>query len=283
MKKPVGLSPSSVGLWEQCPRKFYEEKMMGRSGGTGEAALLGTFVHLVLENLMQLLPEERVIETARKVARDSWEQFSVTREWVTWVAETGFADDQAFRRRGWASVCGYFQMEKPSDVEVVATERFISATIEGVPVRGIVDRLDRDVFGNIIIVDYKTGKVPSPWFRAPKLRQLNIYAALVEEVDGVRPGEGRLLFTSFSEFVATDVTPESVWSAVEVLKRVWHEIDVAMEDAEFVPRVGPLCGWCPFVGDCPEGLAEVTTRRAAGKLKKTAPAWELAAGVEKEI
>lgn len=249
---------------------------MGRSGGTGEAALLGTFVHLVLENLMQLPTEERLIETARKVARSSWTEFSATSEWIGWVAETGFDDEQTFRRRGWASVCGYFQMENPCDVEVVATERFISATIEGVPVRGIVDRLDRDVFGNIIIVDYKTGKVPSPWFRGPKMQQLNIYAALVEEVDGVRPDEGRLLFTSFSETVATDVTAESVWSAVEVLKNTWTDIHHAIEDDLFPAKVGPLCGWCPFVGDCAEGLAEVKSRRSAGKLKKTAPAWELA-------
>jgi putative RecB family exonuclease len=278
MSKLAGLSPSSVQLWEQCPRKFCEEKMKGRSGGTSEAALLGTFVHLVLEHLMQLPPEGRIIETARKVARSSWTEFAASQEWTGWVAETGFADEQAFRRRGWASVCGYFQMEKPSDVEVVATERFISATIEGVPVRGIVDRLDRDVFGNVVIVDYKTGKVPSPWFRAPKMQQLNIYAALVEEVDGVRPDEGRLLFTSFSETVATDVTAESVWSAVEVLKNAWAAIDRAMNDDLFPAKVGPLCGWCPFVGDCSEGLAEVKSRRSAGKLKKTAPAWELAAG-----
>jgi putative RecB family exonuclease len=252
--------------------------MKGRSGGTGEAALLGTFVHLTLEHLMQLPAEERVIETARKVARSSWAEFAATKEWTGWVAETGFADEQAFRRRGWASVCGYFQMENPQQVEVVATERFISATIEGVPVRGIVDRLDRDVFGNIVIVDYKTGKVPSPWFRGPKMQQLNIYAALVEEVDGVRPDEGRLLFTSFSETVATDVTPESVWSAVEVLKNTWADIHRAIEDDLFPAKVGPLCGWCPFVGGCPEGLAEMKVRRAAGKLKKTAPAWELAAG-----
>lgn len=277
MNKLAGLSPSSVQLWEQCPRKFCEEKMMGRSGGTGEAALLGTFVHLVLEHLMQLPTEERNVETARMIARSSWEEFAASREWIDWVAETGFVAEQAFRRRGWASVVGYFQMENPATVEVVATERFVSATLEGVPVRGIVDRVDRDVFGGIVIVDYKTGKVPSPWFREPKMRQLNIYAALIEEVDGTRPDEGRLLFTSFSETVATSVTAESVWSAVETLKNAWGSIDRALNDNSFPAKTGPLCGWCPFVGECPAGLAEVKARRAAGKLKKTAPAWELAA------
>lgn len=276
MNKLQGLSPSSVQLWVQCPRKFYEEKMMGRSGGTGEAALLGTFVHLVLENLMQFEMEDRVVEVARKVARSSWDEFAASKEWLEWVAETGFTAEQAFRRQGWASVIGYFQMEKPSEIDVIATERFISATIEGVPVRGIVDRLDRDVFGGVVIVDYKTGKVPSPWFRAPKLQQLNIYAALVEEVDGTRPDEGRLLFTSFSETIATDVTAESIWSAVDVLKNAWADIDRALNDDLFPTKPGPLCGWCPFVGECDEGLAEVKTRRSAGKLKVTAPAWELA-------
>jgi len=251
--------------------------MMGRSGGTGEAALLGTFVHLTLENLMQYPMEDRVIEIARKVARDSWAEFSSSTEWVNWVAETSFVEDKAFRRRAWSSVVGYFQMENPEQVEVIATERFISATLEGVPVRGIVDRLDRSRLGGIVIVDYKTGKVPSPWFVGSKLQQLNIYAALVEEVDGKRPDEGRLLFTSFSETIATDVTAESVWSAVDTLKGVWASIERALEDDSFPPSVGPLCGWCPFVGECAEGLAEVKQRRSAGKLKKTAPAWELAA------
>jgi putative RecB family exonuclease len=275
--KPSGLSPSSIDLWLQCPRKFREEKVRGRSGGTGEAALLGTFVHLILEHLMKLPSGERSLGAARELALSCWSEFSSSSEWVGWAADAE-VDVTSFRRRAWASVCGYFEIENPDGVEVLDTERFLNATVAGVPLRGIVDRIDQDIFDDVVIVDYKTGKVPAPWFRAAKFRQLNLYAALYEALTGVRPGEGRLLFTSFGEVIGTTVTPESVDEAVEVASTAWSEIAVSFESGRWEARPGPLCGWCPFVGECAEGLDEVRERRAAGKLKRSAPAWELAAG-----
>ena len=278
MNKLEGLSPSSVELWEQCPKKFYEQKMMGRSGGTSESALMGTFVHLVLEKLMQLPAKERTIDRTRLIATQSWEEFTGSQEWTSWVEETGFNDTRGFKEKSWHSINGYHGMENPKEVEVVATERFMSATIEGVPVRGIIDRLDSDVLGGTVVVDYKTGKVSSPAFQAPKIRQLNIYAALVEEVDGKRPDEARLLFTTFSWMVDTKVTAKSVNSAVETLSRVWSEIDRALQDDAFEAKAGALCGWCPFVAECPEGATEVQIRMKAGRLKPSAPAWDLIGG-----
>ena len=270
----TGLSPSSLDLWRQCPRKFYEEKVQGRSGGTGEAALMGTLVHLALERFMQRPSEERTVREAREEFRLAWAEFSTDREWQGWVRETGFGDVDAFRRRAWASVCGYFQIEDPRQIEVLATERFISTEVNGVPVRGIVDRLERDVFGDVVVADYKTGKVPAPWFRESKNRQLVMYAAMIEQVDGERPAEGRLLFTSFGEALSVDVTPEAVWQVGEVLEEAWSGIQTAVDGGVWPEEPGPLCGWCPFVGECEAGLAEVRSRAAAGKLKRTAPAWE---------
>lgn len=274
----TGLSPSSLDLWRQCPRKFREEKIAGRSGGTGEAALMGTLVHLALERLMQREPGERSIAEARDEARQAWAEFSASDEWQGWVAATGFADELGFRRRAWASICGYYEIEDPARVEVLATERFISTHLEGVPVRGIVDRLERDVFGDIVVSDYKTGKVPAPWFRESKHRQLNLYAAMIEQVDGERPSEGRLLFTTYGEALGVDITSETVYGAVEAVSEAWQGVGEAQASGLWEAKPGPLCGWCPFVGECDAGLAEVRERRAAGKLKRSAPAWELAAG-----
>jgi len=272
----TGLSPSSIDLWRQCPRKFHAEKFEGRAGGTSEAAVLGTFVHLVLEHLMGLEPAERTVRSARRLTLEAWPEFESGSDWAE-LSSLEAVDVTEFRRRAWSSVCGLFQIEAPADVEVLATERFLDATVGGVPLRGIVDRVDRDVFGDVVVTDYKTGKVPAPWFRESKFRQLNLYAALLEEVDGERPAEGRLLFTSFGESIGTTVTAESVASAVEVASDAWREIGEAESGGVWPANPGPLCGWCPFVGECDEGLAEVRGRRAAGKLKRTAPAWELAA------
>lgn len=279
-----GLSPSSLELWLQCPRKFHAEKYEGRSGGTGRPAVLGTFVHLVLERLMGLEPDRRTVKAARELTLSAWPEFVAGDDWSQWAAQEGDGFDVdlvEFRRDAWSSVCGLFQIEDPAAVDVVATERFVESTVDGVPLRGIVDRLEReDVFGDLVVTDYKTGKVPAPWFRAAKFRQLNLYAALVESDQGERPAEGRLLFTTYGEVVGTSITAESVAEAVEVASAAWSSLRDAESSDEWPAQPGPLCGWCPFVAECEAGLAEVRERRAAGKLKRTAPAWELAGGVE---
>ena len=274
--KITGLSPSSIDLWLQCPRKFHAEKYEGRSGGTGEAAVMGTLVHLILERFMGLPPGERTIKAARELTLAAWPEFVDSDDWAALVATGAPPEQTGFRRRVWASVCGYFQIENPQQVEVLATERFLSVEVGGVPIRGIVDRLERDVFDDVVVSDYKTGKVPAPWFRAGKYRQLNLYAAMIEQLDGVRPVQGRLLFTSFGEVIATTIDAESVAAAVEVAAGVWDDVAASEQSGEWTPKPGALCGWCPFVAECPEGLAEIRDRRAAGKLKATAPAWELA-------
>lgn len=273
----TGLSPSSIDCWEQCPRKWYEEKINSRSGGTGEPALMGSFVHLILEHLMQLPASQRSTATARSIAASAWTEFSTSDEWSQWVTETGFADETGFKRRAWASVCGYFQIENPATITVLSTEQFLQTEVGGVPVRGIVDRLDRNRSG-LVVADYKTGKVPSPWFRKTKDRQINLYAAMIEAVQGTRPVLGRLIFTTHAEAVDVRINDRSINEAVTSAATAWADIHTAADTGVWEEKGGPLCGWCPFVAECATGLAEIRDRYSKGKLKPTAPAWELAVG-----
>jgi len=275
-RKPSGLSPSSIELWLQCPRRFEKEKIEGRDGGTNMDAFVGTFVHRILELLMQHPAGGRTVEAARESARTAWAELASDRSAHALGVLEGAAATE-FRRRSWQSVRGYFTIENPDRVTVISTEQFIETVVGEVPVRGIIDRLDRDVFDDLVVTDYKSGKVTARPFRGPKLRQLNLYAAMVEQVTGERPSEGRLLFTTFGETIDTIITEESVGEAVEVAQSVWTALDEAMKADSFEPRPGPLCGWCTFVGECPEGLVEIRERRSAGKLKRSAPAFELAA------
>lgn len=277
---PTGLSPSSIELWQQCPARFEQEKVLGRGSPGGVDASIGTLVHAVLEDLMELEPGARTIDRARELLRDRWPGWVGEDRWTELAIEPGSDDERSFKRRAWAGVRGYFEIENPQRVEVLARERYLSAEVDGVPLRGIVDRLDRDVFDDVVVADYKTGKVPIPAYRGPKFRQLNLYAALVEAVDGVRPGEGRLLFTTFGRVISTRIDRESVGTALDTAAEAWQELHAAERAGAYPAQVGPLCGWCPFVGECPEGLAEVRERRAAGRLKSSAPAWELAGKVD---
>lgn len=275
-RKPSALSPSSIDLWEQCPRRYEQEKVLRRESLPGIDAVVGTFVHRVLELLMQGKPGERTIDLARRAAKQAWAELQMNNEYRALGIELDSAEALEFRRRAWQSIRGYFEMENPNKVEVVATEQYVEVTIAGVPMRGIIDRLDRDVFDDLVVTDYKSGKVPYKTYQGPKMRQLNLYAAMVGEKVGERPTDGRLLFTTFGKELTTRFTEDSIDEALQVAFAVWESLDRAMESGEFEPKPGPLCGWCPFVTECPEGLDEIRERRAAGKLKKSAPAYDLA-------
>jgi putative RecB family exonuclease len=272
-----GLSPSSIDLWHQCPRKFHAEKYEGHTGGTSEAALLGTYIHLILEHLMEQPAHLRTAATARHITTEAWRTFSTSPDWTTWTTDTHGTDPQAFRRQAWTSVCTYLETEDVTAIDVLATERFLRGTLNGVPVRGIVDRLDRSPDGTITVSDYKSGKVPAPQFRGSKLRQLNLYAALVHHNDGQQPTHGRLLFTTYGKIITTAITDDTIADATHTAQRVWNDVGEAEATGEWPTHVGPLCGWCPFVADCPTGLAHVRERHAEGKLKRSAPAYTIVA------
>jgi len=272
-RMPSGLSPSSIDLYHQCPRKFEWEKVDGNYGGTGEAAVKGTFVHRVLELLMQHDPDDRTPDMARLHMGEAFNEMLVNDEFRS----LSLPDDEVrdFRRDAWTSVRRYFEMEDPRSINVVSTEEYVEAEVEGVPLRGIIDRLEYDMLDDLVVTDYKNGKVPLPRYRAPKMRQLNLYAALVEASRGERPVAGRLVFTAFGEVIDTNFTDESVGAAVEDAMGVWAAAHDDYRDGEFAPNPGPLCGWCPVVAECAEGKKDILKRAKGGRLGDHAPAWDI--------
>ena len=277
---PSGLSPSSTELWHQCPLRFEKEKIEKRSTGSGIEAVTGTYVHRGLEILLALPPEKRTQGAAYAAIRGAWPE---TEEGADFKS-LNLSDEHTMdmRRGAMASMRSYFMVENPADVNVVATERKLDAEIGGVPFRGIIDRLDRDHFGDYVVTDYKNGKVPIPRFQGPKLRQLNFYGALVEAVDGILPVEGRLVFTAHAKEICTTITRRTVDEAIQVAVDTWDDVNRSFASGKFAPKTGPLCGWCPFASECPEGMEDLRERRANKKLKKTAPNYDLAAPLEEE-
>jgi putative RecB family exonuclease len=191
----AALSPSSMATWRQCPRRFFYEKILRLETDTGEPAVCGSFVHLVLERLLQCPPEERTPERARALAAEVWPGFIADPESRFVELDLDAEQSKAFKRRAWAGVTGYFRIEDPRAVEVVCCEEAVSAELDGAPVYGIIDRVDRGPDG-LVVTDYKSGKAPV-WDdeREEKLGQLRTYAALLE-ANGKRVSDLRLLFVS---------------------------------------------------------------------------------------
>lgn len=271
---PPYLSPSSASTFRSCARRWKFRYIDRLPDPAGEAAIAGTFAHRVLELLMERPGVERTTDAARTIAREVWPE---TAEHADFLA-LGLDDTEQrrFRWLAWTAIEGLWKLENPADIEVVANEQKIDTTIGGVPFRGIVDRLEREVAESgagpsLVVSDYKSGRAPSPRFQAGRLEQVLLYAAAIEASSGERPKAARLLYLG-QRIISTDVTDELIDSAVSSLGETWDGVHVAIDTGEYEASPGPLCGWCPYAAECPEGLEELTSRQSSGRIRSSAPA-----------
>lgn len=270
---PKHLSPSSASAFDGCPRRWKFKYVDRLPEPSGEAAVVGTFAHTVLEDLYELEPAERTKDQAKRLARDLWPEQETDADYQ--ALELSDEDSRAFRWRAWLAIAGLWDLEDPETIEVVATEQKVQASLDGVPFLGIIDRLEREG-GNLIVSDYKSGKVPSPRWRDDKIQQVMLYAAAVTQSEEEQPERARLLYLG-QETLDFAVTDRRIEDASGQLAQTWSSIGSACESEEFEAKPGVLCGWCPFAVDCPEGFSELTRRNEIGKLPAHAPAAALLA------
>lgn len=270
---PRHLSPSSAGLFDQCPRRWRYRYVDRLPDPPGEAALVGTFAHHVLELLLGEPAERRTVDRAKDLARQAWPATANHPDYRALGLDEAAA--RAFRWKGWLAIEGLWAIEDPAQVSVEATERQVRAELGGVPFLGIVDRLDRCHDG-LVVTDYKSGRPPSRRFEADKLSQVLLYAAAIGAADGERPVRARLVYLGATAIEA-HATPDAVDEAVGGLRRTWDRLDSAASTDTFEPQPGPLCAWCPYAASCSEGRAEIQLRHDQGRLRGDAPGAALVA------
>ena len=105
----------------------------------------------------------------------------------------------------------YFEMEDPRDVNVLGVELRVSAkTSDGVIIRGIIDRLELDANGELVVTDYKTGSARrAKGWEQKSLAGVHIYSLLCERMFGRRPARVQLLYLSKPERIVTAPTDQS--------------------------------------------------------------------------
>ena len=104
--RPRHLSPSSAGLYQQCPRKWRHRYIDRLPDPPGEPALVGTFAHLVLEHLLQLPEGQRSKEAAKKLARDHWSEIEQESDYQALELNDSQAKASAGRRGKPSLACG---------------------------------------------------------------------------------------------------------------------------------------------------------------------------------
>lgn len=250
LKAPEFLSPSSISTFNQCPLKFKYSKIDNIKDPSGKEALLGNFVHDILEEMYKLPPEFRTQEQAKLIAKEQW-----ANKWEVQVQEivTTEKELKLFRWSAWWCVENLWMLEDPKLVKPHSLESFVSGGIGGVKIRGFIDRLTQnESTGFAKISDYKTGKTPRKNDIEDRFFQLIIYSQLLSSIGVDSDGaSAELLYLKDGVKFEMQITSADVNRVVEKIQETKSMIDERCTSGHFEARKSVLCGWCGYKSFCP--------------------------------
>ena len=249
LELPVTLSPSKVSSFSDCALAFRFSAIDQLPEAPTVAATKGTLVHLALEHLFEREPADRTVDAALVDLDRALEELRDDPDLVGLelddAAEASFlADARRLVRR-------YFEIEDPQQIRPVGLELKLEAKVDDIRIRGIIDRLELDEDGGLVVTDYKTGRSPGVTHQQGRLGGVTFYALLCDDLFGVLPTRIQLLYLGDALTISTVPSEQAIRGLRTKLRALWQAIERACEKEDFRPRPGPLCSWCSFHAYCP--------------------------------
>jgi len=246
---PMSLSPSKVSSFTDCALAFRFSAIDRLPEPPAPWSTKGTLVHTALERLHLLPAAERTPEAALGLLGEA----AVELESDPDYADLGLDEEaaKAFHDDAADLVRRYFQLEDPRRIEAIGLELLLDVEVEGVRLRGIIDRLELDEDGELVVTDYKTGSVPSEFHERKRLSGVHIYSLLCEELLGRRPKRVQLLYLKQPVAILTNPTDQTTRGTRRSLTAVWQAVERACEREDFRPKTSKLCDYCAFQAYCP--------------------------------
>ncbi|MCK9893758.1 PD-(D/E)XK nuclease family protein [Frankia sp. AgB32] len=253
-RRLFACTPSRLAAFEDCPRRYrmiYLDRPRPPKGPAWAHASFGVSVHNALRRWWEEPFELRTPARAAQLAR------------LLWVDE-GFRDaahSASWRERAAEMVAGYVTGLDPA-AEPRGVERSVAARTEALAFSGRVDRLDeRD--GELVVVDYKTGRRPLTDADARSSPALALYALAAGRMLRRACRRVELHHLPTGRVAVAEHTEDSIARHVRRAESVAADAVGATEalragadpDQAFPPRPGNLCSWCDFRALCSEGQA----------------------------
>ena len=246
---PTTLSPSKISAFKHCPLQFRFSVIDRLPEPPSPAASKGTLVHRALELLLLRAPAARTpaaaladLERARIELADHPE-----------FAGLGLDADalEAFHADARAMVLRYFDVEDPADVRPIGLELRLSVDVGSLTLRGVIDRLELDADGELVVTDYKTGAVPNERAEQDRLGGVHFYSLLCDRLFGRRPARVQLMYLSRPEVLSICPSEQSVTGMERKAIALYAAVERACARDDFRPNRSRLCDWCSFQAYCP--------------------------------
>ncbi len=246
---PASLSPSRLSDFQECPRRYQHGAVERLPQPASYASAKGRFVHYVFEQLFLVPPVERTLDRARSFVE------SAVATILTDEVRADIGLDEAMlallHSEADAIIVRYFEMEDPREVTSEGVELRLGVDVDGAPLFGILDRLDRDEEGALRIVDYKTGSLPNRRYDTQTFANTELYAALCEAKLGERPSSIRLMYVAHGQSIDRPVTDVVTRARASAAARAWTKIKGYYDEGAFpaTPSIH-ACRFCAFKDLC---------------------------------
>ena len=246
---PTTLSPSKISAFKSCPLAFRFSVIDRLPEPPSPWASKGTLVHRALELLMARPPGDRTLDAALEDLARASAALADHPEFAGLAL--GDEEAAAFHAEAAELVRRYFRLEDPASVRAIGLELYISVQLGSLTLRGIIDRLELDDDGELVVTDYKTGAAPREGFEQDRMGGVHFYSLLCERLLGRRPARIQLMYLSTPEIISMVPSEQSVTAVERRAVALWAAVERGCERDDFRPRRGRLCDWCSFQAYCP--------------------------------
>ncbi|MDQ6824267.1 MAG: ATP-dependent helicase [Candidatus Eremiobacteraeota bacterium] len=162
----LALSPTRINDFLICPRRFYYAHVLKLERDDEEVTQHGKLLHAVLKRFHEIERDFERVSDADESAKRYFASLSVLIRDEVRAAGQGQPEDSPlaqFEIQNLESRLRMYAQQLAEEAEaqpftVLATEEYVTAELDGVQVRGQVDRIDRLAGGGLVIRDYKSGR-----------------------------------------------------------------------------------------------------------------------------
>ena len=244
-KGNYNLRQSMVTSYVQCPKKFYAQY----EDGLNESSIftkMGTAIHGALEDVMT------IYKTENKYPKQDKIEAILTKWWL----DHGINDKDHFIKYK-DMLSDYVQRVQHDDIQIIGIEHEFETEIDGIPLTGTIDRIDRIDEDTIMVIDYKSNMMPFSRADIDESIQFHQYAMALntpkikKEVGGFKHIICRYEMLRHGypqDRVFHDVdSNEDIKNYTEWVTLLYKKI---MEGTDREPSINQYCAFCSIRGNC---------------------------------
>ncbi len=231
------LSYSSISTYMECPLKFKLKYIDGLKEKPKPYLSFGSSLHEALRFMYSYRPPPPSLEAVLDYYEKNW-------------IDEGYAneeEEEGYFSYGKQILSAFYNANIKDFSPPISVEYKFDIEIDGIPVMGFIDRIDKIEGNNAEIIDYKSGKNIFDKTHVEENEQLTLYQLALEESIGLKVGRLTLYHLPSQTPVSSDA--RSVEKIDELRSKIMSVAD-RISKGEFEAKEGRFCP-CDFPEHCP--------------------------------